>query len=329
MRLSTRWLIVIFGLGFLWPPLVATAQLAGKVRRLGILGSGAAPSAAELAQSPFWQALHEFGWVEGNNITVERRYAEGHSERLPALTAELIHLGVEVIVTIATPAALAAKQATTTLPIVMWGATAAVETGLVTSLTRPDGNLTGVTSWWPALIEKQLELLREAVPSVSRVAIVWYPDNPAAVVFWQQAQGAAQALGMTVLSLEVLESNTLERLFTAITQERPDALLLFSGPFVSAHQTEIAAFAVKNGLPTFGQKSFVQAGGLLSYGGSSREIPRLIAAYVDKILQGAKPADLPVERPTKFELVINLKTAQALGLTIPPTVLFQADEVIR
>ena len=329
MRLSAIGLMLTLALSIFMAPRASDAQPAGKVRRLGTLNFGAAPSAAQLQQSPFWQAMHELGWVEGQNITVERRSAEGHSERLPDLAVELIHLGVEVIVTNGTPAAQAAAQATPTIPIVTWDATAPIETGLVASLARPGRNLTGVTGIGPDFVGKQLELLREAVSSVSRVAIVWYPDNPAAGFGWQQAQLAAQTLGITVLSLEMPESSTLARLFTAITRERPDALLLFSGPFLSTHRTEIAAFAVQNGLPTFGPKSFVQVGGLIAYAASSLEVPRRVAAYVDKILKGAKPADLPVERATKFELVINLKTAQALGITIPPTLLMLADEVIR
>ncbi len=328
MRYSTVGSIVICLLSMLAVSLDATAQPAGKVRRLGILGTGAAPSAADPQQASFLQALHELGWVEGHNITVERRYAEGHSDRLPALAGALVHLGVEIIVAFGTPAAQAAKQATTTIPIVMWGASYPVETGLVASLARPGGNLTGIAAFGPEIHGKRLEILKEAVPALSRVGILWDPDNPGAVVGWQQAQVDAQALGITVLSFEVPQSSTLAQLFTALTQERPDALYVFPNPFPTAHRTEIAAFAAKNGLPTMGSAAFVQAGGLLAYA-TLREGPRRVVAYVDKILKGAKPADLPIERPTTFELIINLKTAKALGLTMPATLLFQAVEVIQ
>jgi ABC-type uncharacterized transport system substrate-binding protein len=325
-------LLVTLALGLLWAPLLADAQPAGKVWRLGILGSGPARSAAEssaLFWQAFWQAMHERGWVEGHNITIEQRYPEGHTERLPNLAVELVHLGIDVIVTSGTPAAQAAQQATATIPIVMWRASYPIETDLVAGFARPGGNLTGVASSGPELVGKRLELLKETVPTLSRVGILWDPDNPGAVVGWQQARVAAQTLGITVLSLEVPQSSTLERVFAAITQERPDALLTFSNPFPMAHGTEIAAFAAKNGLPTLGPTAFVRAGGLIAYGPSSEEDARRVAAYVDKILKGAKPADLPIERPTTFELVINLKTAQALGLTIPPSLLFQATDVIR
>jgi putative ABC transport system substrate-binding protein len=330
MWYSTIGCIVTLALGLLLIPVAAQTQPAGIVPRIGVLLATAPPSMPDWKQrSPLLQALREFGYVEGQNMAVEYRFAGGRYDPLPALAADLVRLRVDVIVTYGTVVTQAAMRATTTIPIVMANSAFPVETGLVASLAQPGGNVTGVADFGPEQAGKALDLLKEAVPGLSRVGVLWDPENPAAVVSWRHRQVAARALGITLSSLEVPRSMTLERLFAAITQARPNALVVSGDVFPSTHQQEIVDFAVKSGLPTVGSKTFVERGGLMSYGSGPLGMPQRVASYVDRILKGAKPADLPVERPSKFELVINLKTAQALGLTIPPTLLFQANEVIK
>jgi putative ABC transport system substrate-binding protein len=278
----------------------------------------------------FWRGLHEHGWLEGQNITVEYRWAEGQVERLPALAAELVRLKVDLMVVGGTQAIQAAQQATTTIPIVMAVSSDAVGTGLVTSLARPGGNITGLSALYPDLSGKRLELLKEAVPGLARVAILWHGGHPAALLAMQETEAAGRVLGLQLHSLEVRGPNDFERVFAAAPREGAEALIVLSSAFFSAERRRIVDLVTKYRLPSmFSIRAFVEAGGLISYGPSSTDMWRRAATYVDKILKGAKPAELPVEQPTKFELIINLKTAKALGITIPPTLLFLADEVIR
>jgi putative ABC transport system substrate-binding protein len=330
MQRSTIGIMLTLALGLLWTPLVATAQPAGHVWRMGVLDNGAAPSAAAPQRFLFWQAMHELGWVEGQNITVERRYAEGHNERLPALAVELVRLPVDVLLVVSTADALAAKQATTTIPIVMLGVGDPVASGLVASLARPGGNITGMAVMDPEVVGKQLEFLKDVLPTVSRVAVLRNPANPLHALQVRAAEVAAQALGVQLHLVEAGGPEAFDSAFVAMTRAHTGALLVLADNVFFMHRRRLVELAATSRLPTIHNvRTFVEAGGLISYGVSIPDQYRRVATYVDKILKGAKPADLPVEQPMKFELVINLKTAQALGLTIPPTVLFQADEVIR
>jgi putative ABC transport system substrate-binding protein len=331
MRLSTIGLLVTFGIGLLWTPLVATAQQPVKLPLLGILTRGSPPSEAERQRSSFRAQLRELGWHEGHTIAIEGRYAEGDLERLPALAAELVRLHVDVIVANGTPATQAAKQATSTIPIIMTGLGGnPVDTGLVASLARPEGNVTGVAGFGTELWGKRLELFKEAVPRLSHLAILWNPANPGNALCVKQIQVVTLAMGIQLQSLEVRDANAFEHAFAAIAKETPDGLFTCSDSLIFAHIRPIADFAVRSGLPTLhGFREYVQSGGLMSYGTSFPDQLRRAAYYVDKILKGTKPADLPVEQSMKFELVLNLKTAQALGVTFPLTLLILADEVIR
>ena len=331
MQRSTMGIMLTLALGLLWTPLVATAQPAGHVWRMGVLDAGAAPSVPSTAQILFWQAMHELGWVEGQNITVERRYAEGHDERLPALAVELVRLPVDVVLAGSTAAALALKQATTTIPIVMATMNDPVGSGLVASLAQPGGNMTGVAVMDPEVIGKQLEFLKDVLPTVSRVAVLSNPANPAAALMVRAAEVAAPALGVQLHLVEAGAPEAFDSVFAAMTRAHTEALLVLPDASVFfTHRRRLVELAATSRLPTmYSIRPFVEAGGLISYGVSRPDQFQGVARYVDKILKGAKPADLPVEQPMKFELVINLKTAQELGLTIPPTLLFQADEIIR
>ncbi len=278
----------------------------------------------------FRQGLRELGYVEGQNIAIEFRWAEGKYDRLPGLAAELVRLKVNVIVASGPPAIQAAKQATETIPIVMAAIADAVAAGFVASLARPGGNITGLSLMLPELVGKQLELLKEVVPKVSRVALLGNPANPPYAQQVRQAQDAARALGVRLQPLEARDPSEIDKAFAAITTERADAVIVLPDTVLLDHRTRIADHAVRRRLPTVsGQSEQAEGGGLLAYGPSISDGVRRAATYVDKILKGAKPADLPVEQPTKFELVINLKTAKALGLTIPPSLLQRADEVIQ
>jgi len=332
MRLKPVGVIVMLALGILVAPLAASAQQPGKIPRIGWLDSGRSDTPrTQYFNEIIRQGLREFGWVDGQNLIIEWRYTEERAERLPALAAELIRLGVDVLVTgSGDPAILALKQATATIPIVMAISADPVGSGLVASLARPGGNITGLSALSPETAGKRLELLREVVPQASRVAVLWNASYPGKVLEWRETQVAAHALGVTLQSVEVRGPDDFDRAFAEIVRERPDALIVFAEPLVNSHQTQIVEFADKRRLPMIvARKEFVEAGGLMSYGASLSALFRRAAYYVDRILKGTKPADLPVEQPTKFELVINLKTAKALGLTIPPSVLFQADEVLR
>ena len=311
--------------------LAAEGQEAGKVRRVGILSVGAAPSTEEVARSPFLGALRDLGWIRGQNIAFAARHAAGQSDRLPALAAELVGLKVDVIVTFLNQETLAAKQATHLIPIVMLLGVYPVRAGLVASLARPGGNVTGTTVA-PLTGGKYFELLKEAIPKLARVSILWDPTFPGLTDAAAQAQMEtdARTLGLTLASIEIHGLDDVERAFARIAQEPPGALLVVPGGPLPARAGDVIEFAGRHGLPTiFPSREYVVAGGLMSYGYDHAHLWRRAASYVDRILRGAKPADLPVEQPTKFELVINLKTAKRLGLTIPSSLLARADQVIE
>jgi putative ABC transport system substrate-binding protein len=268
--------------------------------------------------------------VEGQNIAIEYRWADGKYERLPALAAELVRLKVEVIVTSAPPVPLAAKQATSTIPIVFTSAADPVAAGLVASLARPGGNITGLADIDPLVVGKHLELLKEVAPKVSRLAVLRNPDNQGHPTTLRQAEGAARALGVQLHVLEARTPAEIDAAFAAMRSQQAGGVLVLRDAFFFVQQTQIVALAAKNRLPAvYGWRQIVEAGGLMAYGASLPQMWRRAATYVDKILKGAKPADLPVEQPTKFELVINLKTAKALGLSLSPSLLQRADEVIQ
>ena len=312
--------------GLLAAPLAAEAQQVGKVSRIGVF-TGAAPSPA---WDGLWQGLHELGWVEGKNLVIERRYAEGKFDRLPDIAAELVNLKVDVIVAVTNRAAFPARQATSTIPIVAIAMHEAVGVGLVASLARPAGNVTGVESQAPELDVKRLELLRGLSPKVSRLAVLYNPGDPAMQFHRRHTESAAQMFGMTVRASEVRIPQDFDSVFAAMMKERPDALLTFTDTFMFTHRRLIAEFALNNRLPTvFEYKEFVELGGLVSYGPNLKSLYHRAAFFIDKILKGARPADLPVEQPTKLELVVNVKTARALNLTVPPSLLARADQVIE
>src|SRR5215831_19531649 len=312
-------------------PLAAEAQQAGKMPRIGLL-SLTSPSDRPPLLDAFRQSLRELGWVEGQNIVIDYRYAEGRVDRLPDLAAELVRLKVDLIIAMAgTQVATAAKNATETIPIVMIFVRDPVGTGLIKSLARPGGNVTGTSGSagleWAA---KQLELLKEIVPKVRRVAILSNPDNAYHQFAIREVNVAARSLGVQLQLLEARGPNEFDGVFAAMTKERVGALLVLSDAIFNSHRTRLADLAARTRLPAaYGVRESVEAGGLMSYGPSFRDFYRRAATYVDKILKGAKPADLPVEQPMKFELEINLKAAKALGLTIPQWLLQRADEVIR
>jgi putative tryptophan/tyrosine transport system substrate-binding protein len=316
--------------GLLAAPLAAEAQQADKMARIGWLAVNLA--AFPHVREAFLQGLRDLGHVEGRNVVIEYRSAEGKSERLPALAAELVALKVDVIVAPSTPEALAAKQATRTLPIVFAVAADPVASGLVTGLAQPGGNVTGLSILAPELIGKRLEQLTQAVPGVSRVAVLWQPGALGKRTEQDMLKGAeatAGALGVRLQSVEVRSPADFDRAFSDMTRARAGALIVLPSPIFSERR-HLVDLAAKNRLPAvYTWREYVDAGGLMSYGPDLADMLRRAATYVDKILKGAKPADLPIEQPTKFELVINLKTAKALGLTIPQSLLQRADQVIE
>jgi putative ABC transport system substrate-binding protein len=313
--------------GLVAAPLAAEAQSPAKVPRIGMLRVWSAPDPLVDA---FREGLRGLGYVEGQTIAIEYRYAEGRPDRHPALAAELVRLKVDVIVAQGSVAVRAAQQATTTIPIVMSAAGDPVAAGFVASLARPGGNITGLVNFGSELAAKRVYVLKEAVPAVSRLAVVSNPGNPAHRLELQAAQAVAQTLGVTLLSLTVSAPEAIERAFETMVQERAGGLMFLPDAVYSSHRTRIAALAARRKLPAiYDQRAYVDAGGLMAYGPNYVALYRLAATYVDKILKGAKPADLPVEQPTQFELVINLKTAKALGLTIPQPLLLRADEIIQ
>ncbi len=325
-------LLVALILSLLAAPRVTTAQPAGKMPRIGVLTPAAPPPASF---SPFLdafrQGLHALGYMEGQNCVLEYRYAAGHYQRLPALAAELVRLHVDVILAGTAPAVQAAQHATQTIPIVMETLTDPVLAGLVTSLARPRGNITGVAGLAPELSGKRLELLQAAVPGVARVAVLVNPANPNAPAVWGETERAGRALGVHLHRLDVRDPTQLDPAFAAMVTEQPDALIVLPDPMLSMQRPQIVDFAAERRLPAMYAESqgWTEVGGLMSYGPSGAANGRRAAYYVDRILKGAKPADLPVEQLMKFELIINLKTAKALGITMPPSLLLLADEVIQ
>jgi putative ABC transport system substrate-binding protein len=323
---ATAIIFVTLTVGMLLLPCATDAQVAAHPR-IGVLSLFAPPDHQVEALK---QGLRELGWVDGQNVEVEYRYAHAQFERLPQLVGELIRLKVDVIVAGGEAGIQAAREATRTIPIVMANSGDPVGTGLIASLARPGGNITGSSLLLPELGGKRLALLRETVPTVSDVAVLWNPTNAAKPLEWKSTQAVADALGVRVTSFEVREPTDFAPAFAAIVKARTNGLITLTEPLTRAHRRQIGEFAVKNRLPMIAEvRDFADAGGLMTYGPSLLDLYRRAATYVDKILQGAKPGDLPVEQPTKFELVVNLKTAKALGLTIPQTVLIRADEVIR
>ena len=316
-------------LGTLSAPLPAEAQATGKVARIGVLSQGS-PTSGEHIREAFRQGLRDLGYVEGQNIVIEYRYAEGKAERLPDLAAELLRLKVDVIVSGGTLAPLAAKHATRTVPIVLAAAGDPVGTGLVASLAKPGGNVTGLSNLSADLTAKRLQLLKEVVPGITRVAILWNAANPIAALIMRETEAAARTLGLQVQSLEVRGPDDFESALPAAISGDAGALFVVDDPLVFIARLRIADFAARNRLPmTAIYREFAQAGGLMTFGANLADLYRRAAIYVDKILKGAKPAELPVEQPTKFALIINLKTAKALGLTVPQSVLVRADEIIQ
>lgn len=321
---------IVGGVATFSAPLAAEAQQAGKAKRIGYLSSSSATATSRFVGA-FRQGLREHGWVEGQNIVVDWRFADGRFDRLPDLVAELVGLKVEAIVTAPTPAAVAAKKVTSMIPIVMVNVSDPVALGLVASLARPGGNATGVSySVGVETFGKALELLKESVPHVRRVAFLSNPASAARAPVIRDVNLAARSLGAQLHLLEAQNPSEFGVAFLAMAREGVEALLVAADSMFVIHRARLADLAAKNRLPAmYGIREHVEAGGLMSYGPSSVANYRRAAFFVDKILKGAKPGDLPIEQPTKFELFINLKTANALGLTIPPSLLLRADQVIE
>ena len=318
-----------------WPALAwttaACAQAPAKVPRIGLLSSF---SPSDTTPWPWHQAfrlgLRDLGWFEGKNISIEYRYAEGRSDRLPDLVADLVRLKVDVIVAPSASDALAAQKATRAIPIVMTGVSAPVGLGLVESLARPGGNVTGMSQMTVEMLGKRLELLKEMVPKLTRVAVLWNPQRAGSALNWKEIQLSARQLGVQLHSLEVRSPDEFDKAFEDATGARAGALFIIPDPVIVAHLKRIAGLAAKSRLPSiFHISEFADSGGLVAYGPDRADLYRRAATYVDKILKGAKPGDLPIEQPTEFELVVNLKTAKALGITIPQSVRFRADRVIE
>jgi putative ABC transport system substrate-binding protein len=331
MRLRGIALLVTLAIGLLAASLWADAQQAGKVYRVGYLGPPTRKSVEHVVQE-FEQGLSRLGWVLGQNLLIEYRWAEGKYERLPALAAELVQLKVNVIVAPSSAPILAAKKATSSIPIVMIVPGDPVASGFVQSLARPGGNITGTTLFAGLeIVGKQLQLLKEAVPPVSRVAVLWNPANPGLKPVLREVETAARSLNIELQPvLEARRPEDFDNAFAVMRREHAGALFVLGDPMFVVHRARLAELATMSRLPTmFILREFVEAGGLMAYAANQRDLFRRAAVFVDKILKGAKPADLPVEQPTKFELVINMKTAKALGLTIPPSVLVRADQVIE
>ena len=324
---ARRILVVILTLGILATPVPTEAQQSAKVPRIGWLSIASRTPAVSHLIEAFWQGLRELGYVEGQNIAIEYRFAEGRPERLPEFAAQLVALKVDILVTPNPAGTQAAREATRTIPIVILGVADPVGSGLVASLSRPGGNITGLTS--PVMWGKRLELLKETVPKAFRVAVLRNPTNPETADMSRDVGGAARALGVQLQVLDVRVPIELDSAFARMTRDRAGALLVTGDTLFTLHREQIAVLAIKRRLPAISwAREFAEASLLMAYGRSLPYEFRRAATYVDKILKGAKPADLPVEQPTKFELVVNLKTAKALGLTIPQSVLIRADQVI-
>ena len=321
---------VAASLGLLAAPLAAEAQQLAKVPQVGFLGPRSRADGAPFVDA-LLHGLGELGWTDGKNIAIVYRFAEGRLDRLPALAAELVRLQVDLILAASTPPAVAAKNATSTIPIVMATSADPVELGLVASLARPGGNVTGLSfSVGLDIVGKELELLKETVPNVRRVAVLSNPANPGNVLAITTVKTRARSLGVQLQLLEARGPNDFEGAFASMARERAGALLVVPDGVFGLHRAQLQDFTAKSRLPAmYGLREHPEAGGLMSYAVDLRDSFRRSATYVDKILKGAKPGDLPIQQPTKFELVINLKTAKALGLTIPPAVLARADEIIQ
>jgi ABC-type uncharacterized transport system substrate-binding protein len=325
-------LVVVLGVGLGLSPFVVEAQRAANVVRIGLL----VPSSASGGRTQaFREGLRDLGYIEGQNIVIESRYAEGRADRLPDLAAELVRLKVDILVIEGNAGINAGRNATKTIPIVMAPSGDPLGAGFVASLARPSGNITGLSLLLTGLARKRLELLKESVPQASRLAVLWSPSRRAtgsitADLGFTETQTAAAVLGVKLQSIEIEGPADFDRAFSAMRRERADALVVISNSLLFTHRSRLTELAQKYQIPAiFEFREYVEAGGLIAYGASLDDLSRRAATYVDKILKGAKPADLPVEQPTKFELVINLKTAKALGLTIPQTLLLRADQVIQ
>jgi putative ABC transport system substrate-binding protein len=327
LDMRRRQVITLLGGAAAWP-LAAQAQQPAKLPTIGFLVAGT-PSSHDRWVAAFVQRLRELGWIEGRTIAIEYRWAEGRSDRAAEIAAEFVRRNVDVIVTSATAVIVAAMQATSVIPIVFAAAGDPVGTGLVASLARPGGNATGLSMQQTDLADKRIELLREVVPGLRRMAILGNVAGPAVVLDMREVEAAARTLGLEVIASEIRRGEDIVPAFEALNS-RADALYVCIDPLVLAHRIRINTLALAARLPTMhGSREFVEAGGVMSYGPNQADLYRRAADYVDKILRGAKPADIPIEQPTKFDLVINLITAQALGLTIRPTLLARADEVIE
>ena len=313
--------------GLIAAPLTVKAQQTGRAPWIGFLGNGN-PNLSSPSVQAFRQGLRELGWIEGQNITIEYRWADGNMDRHPALAAELVKLPVDVLVTVGSPAVRAARQATSTIPIVAAIMSDPVGLGFAASLARPGGNVSGLSNQFEELVAKQLQIFKEVVPKAARVAMLAHPEMSPSVR--AAAEAAARALGLDARVFEIRDVANLDVAFRAAKTERADGAHVLPSPFFHRHRARLAELAAKHGVPLIGDsREYVQDGGLMSYGPNFPGMHHRAAAYVDKILKGAKPGDLPIEQPTRFEFVINLKTAKALGLTIPQTVLLRADEVIQ
>ena len=326
MNTTVFWLLAVWFFAFLS---LAEAQQPAKIPRIGFLASGS-PSAYASRTEAFRQGLRQLGYVEGKTIAIEYRYAEGLTNPLPDLVADLVRVNVEIIVTSSTPATLALKNGTKTIPIVFVAVSDPVGSGLVVSLARPGGNLTGLSNQLVDLVGKELELLKQAVPKIARVTVLGSTANPDRAELRKPIEVVARSLGVRLQIVDIGEPKDLDGAFSQMTKGRADAVLLRGGALLTDQRIRIAELAARNRLPTIRwDLPFAEAGGLMSYGPSSADMFRRSATFVDKILKGARPADLPIEQPTKFELIINLKTAKQIGLIIPPNVLARADRVIR
>jgi putative ABC transport system substrate-binding protein len=328
--LTERLAVALFALALLAAPFAAKAQPERKVWRIGFLGDGPRAERAPISIVPFREGLRELGYIEGQNILIEERWSEGQSDRMVELVADLVRLNVDVIVTHGVQGTKAAQGATRTIPIVMAVSPDPIGTGLVASLARPGGNTTGMTDQVAELSGKEIEILREVVPRVRRVAILWNERNPGARVTFERTRSAAQESGLAITTVAVRGPEDLDAAVERAAKRRPDALIVVHDVLTVGHRTRIARLAVKHGLPSICASSpFVDAGGLVAYAPSLTGLFKRAAVFVDRTFRGAKPADIPIEQPTTFQLRINLKTAKALGLTIPPSVLARADEIIQ
>ena len=328
LNVTRRWLITRLSLAALAAPIAVEAQQGRAIPRVGFLFYGSAGSSPEV--DAFRRGLTELGYVDGQNVSVDYRFASGRAERLPALAAELVRLGPNVIVAPGTPGAIAAKQATDAIPIVFAGVADALGAGLIANFARPTGNITGLTSVSSQLGGKRLEFLKAVVPKATRLAVLYNPADPSNVLTLKGLQESAGALGLALQPLGVRRSDDFEGAFLTMKHERAQALFGAAGLLTTGHRKAVVELAKRARIPAmWGERQFVEVGGLMSYAADFYDQIRRSAAYVDKILKGAKPGDLPVEQPTKYELVINVKTAKALGVTIPPSLLMLANEVIE